>query len=923
MRSRTPDGPGGGRYPCDVLPFVRPALLLLALPVGWAWFRFGRTGDPRTDALRGILAGLLVAAAAGPVADLSGEGTDVVLVLDRSRSMPADDAALAELVRNVDAARGPGDRVGVVTFGGRPAAERPLSAAGATGEFLLPIDADGTDLNAALHLALDLTDPRRPARLLALSDGEATGPDPRDAARRARAAGTPIDVRPFPAVGTGDAAITALTLPASAAPGEPIAVGVEFFSPAAGRGRVSLARREPGGPATPIASREVDLPAGRGRVRFRDVAPADGFHLYAATLETPNDPRAENDRGEAGLRIDAPRRVLLLREPTADGTPGGERLARALAAAGLETDVAAPADRPLTQDSLDPYGAVILDNVPASSLGRRKMTALVRFVEDLGGGLLTTGGRNSYAVGGYFESPLDPALPVSMDLRDDARRERSAIVVALDRSGSMAVPVGDADGGGRTKMDLANEGAAAAVAVLSRGDRAAVLAVDTAAEAIVPLTEIDAGAGRVAAAARGIVSSGGGIYVDAALDAAADQLARAPEAATKHVIVFADAADAESPTDYAAPLDRLRQLGATVSVIGLGSRLDQDAPLLEAVAEAGRGNVLFTEDPRELPRLFAQDALAVVTDTFVTAETPAGIPGEFASGVALVGELGAGAFPGVGGYNLTQLRDDASLSVRTRDEYGAPLAAAWYRGLGRVASLTFPLDADASGAGVGPAGDWAGLDEFLAAHVRWLTAGGDGSDAFLTVAREGRTATVTVEFDPERTDADAGEEWELLVVPPADDPDAGPPSEPFAVDLRWDGPGTLTGRFELDEVGTYRTLLRRPGGVATRGPPISLPYSPEFLPRDDRPPGAATLEEIAALSGGQRRADVATVFDDPPPRPAPTALWPWFAAAGCVLLLAEIAGRRWQWALPWRTETEVVAAPRTRERRAAAAPARP
>ncbi|QDT17728.1 vWA domain-containing protein [Alienimonas californiensis] len=910
-----------------MLPFVRPALLLLALPVGWAWQRFGRTGDWRTDGLRGALAALLIAAAAGPVADLSGEGTDVVLLLDRSRSMPADDAALAELVRNVDAARGPGDRLGVVTFGGRPAAERPLSAAAATGEFLYPIDADGTDLNAALHLALDLTDPRRPARLLTLSDGEANGPDPRDAARRARAAGTPIDVRPFPAVRSGDAAITALTLPASAAPGEPIAVGVEFVSLVAARGRVSLARREPGGPATALASREVDLPAGRGRVRFRDLAPADGFHLYTATLEVPGDPRSENDRGEAGLRIDAPRRVLLLREPAAgggaDGATGGGRIGRALAAAGIEVDVAAPGERPLTQDSLDPYGAVILDDVPASSLGRRKMTALVRFVEDLGGGLLTTGGRNGYALGGYFESPLDPALPVSMDLREDAQKERSAIVVALDRSGSMAVPVGDAGGGGRTKMDLANEGAAAAVAVLSRGDRAAVLAVDTAAEAIVPLTEIDAGAGRVAAAARGIVSSGGGIYVDAALDAAADQLDQAPDAATKHVIVFADAADAESPTNYVRPLERLRQMGATVSVIGLGSRLDSDAPLLEAVAAAGGGNVLFTDDPRELPRLFAQDALAVVTDTFVTAETPAGIPGEFAPGVALVGELGAGAFPGVGGYNLTELRDDASLTVRTRDQYAAPLAAAWYRGLGRVASLTFPLHAADDGGAPGPVGDWVGLNDFLLTHVRWLMSGGDGGGAYLTAEREGRTAAVTVELDPERADDDAGDELELLVVPPADDPDAGPPATPFPVDLRWDGPATLSGRFELELVGTYRTLLRRPGGLVTRGPPVSLPYSPEFLPRDDRPPGAATLEEIAALSGGVRRADVATVFNDPPPRPAPTALWPWFAAAGVGLLLWEIAGRRWQWALPWKAANEVVATPRTRERRAVAAPVRP
>ena len=895
-----------------MLPFARPAVLLLALPVGWAFWRFGRTGDRRTDALRVALAAALIAAAAGPVADLSGEGTDVILVLDRSRSMPAATGDLAELVRSVEEARGPGDRVGVVAFGADPAAERAPSATGVLGEFAFPIDADGSDLNAALDLALDLTDPRRPARVLALSDGEANGPDPREAARRARAAGVPIDVRPFPVARSGDAAVTAVTVPPVAAPGEPLAVGVEFFSPAPATGRVTLTRREPGGPAETVDSRTVDLPAGRGRVRFRDLAPDGGFHLYAADLEVPGDARQDNNRGEAGLRVDAPRRVLLLRSRAAHAA-GPSRLAAALTAAGLPVDAAAAGDHPLTQDALDPYGAVILEDVPADELGRARMTSLVRFAEDLGGGLLVTGGRHSYAAGGYYESPLDPLLPVTMDLREDAKKERSAIVVALDRSGSMSVPVGEGD---RTKMDLANDGAAAAVAVLSRGDWAAVLAVDTAAEAVVPLTEIGPTAGRIAAAARGIVSTGGGIYVDAALAAAADELDAAPAAATKHVIVFADAADAQSPDDYRPALDRLRALGATVSVIGLGTRLDADALLLEAVAAAGGGNVLFTDDPRELPRLFAQDTLAVVSDTFIEAETPAGIPAAFAPGAALVGELGGGAFPPVGGYNLTDLREGGAVVARTRDEYAAPLAAAWYRGLGRVAALTFEVDGEASG----PLAGWDGFDGFLATHFRWLLAGtGEAGGAYLTVERDGRTATVTVELDPDARDAgEAGTDPELSVVPPADGAGEVGERPAFAADLRWDGPAALSARFDLDAVGTYRTLLRWPGGAVTRGPAVSLPYSPEFLPRAGRPPGEAVLGEVAAISGGVRRLDVGTVFADPPPRPAPTPLWPWFAAVGVGLLLTEIAARRWRWALPWRAAGEVVAAPRTRDRRAAA-----
>ena len=44
-----------------------------------------------------------------------------------------------------------------------------------------------------------------------------------------------------------------------------------------------------------------------------------------------------------------------------------------------------------------------------------------------------------------------------MELKNEHRKLSLAMVVALDRSGSMAAPVGD----GRTKMDLANEGTCA------------------------------------------------------------------------------------------------------------------------------------------------------------------------------------------------------------------------------------------------------------------------------------------------------------------------------------------------------------------------------------------------------------------------------------------------------------------------------
>jgi hypothetical protein len=95
---------------------------------------------------------------------------------------------------------------------------------------------------------------------------------------------------------------------------------------------------------------------------------------------------------------------------------------------------------------------VVINNVPAHRLPADFLAGLDFFVTAQGGGLLMTGGRFSFGSGGYFQSSLDPLLPVSMELRQEHRRLAVAMAIVLDRSGSMA-----AGAGGGHKMDLANE----------------------------------------------------------------------------------------------------------------------------------------------------------------------------------------------------------------------------------------------------------------------------------------------------------------------------------------------------------------------------------------------------------------------------------------------------------------------------------
>lgn len=837
-----------------------------------------------TGGLRLLIVLLLLLALTGPEWNLGGQGIDVVLVVDRSRSLPegARDN-IEELIVNVVGNRAAGDRVAVVAFGSTAAVERDFSESDQFSGFTQQVLPEGSDLNAALLKALDLIDADRPARILVLSDGEANGSAPTIAARRAREAGVPIDFRAFERLRVGDAAIRDISLPEETSPREPFQFAVEITADRDVTARVAVLRN-----GEVIATRDADLFIGTNRLTFRDIVETPGIHSYSVRLEVEGDPLPENNVGAGLVRVNAGAKVLVL---NADGQAGN--LVRELQSGQIDVDVAIAAEHPLTQDSLDPYRAVIIENVPASEFGRLKMERLAQFVEDIGGGLLLTGGRRSFGVGGYFNSPLEDVLPVSMELRDEHRKTRVAIAIALDRSGSMTAPVS----GGKTKMDLANLGTAECIRLLSPGDSIAVIAVDSSPHVVQSLTDID-DPEAIAQRVLGIESMGGGIFVYEALVAAGEELARATQA-TKHIILFSDAADSEEPGAYVELLQKFEAAGITVSVIGLGTPTDVDSKLLEDIAKRGSGNIMFTQDAEELPRLFTEDTMSVARSSFIEkdpATQPDGIPGLLLSDSRLMGNLagavitsdGALRFPAVDGYNLSYLRPEATAAVISQDEYVAPWSAFWQRGLGRAAAITLEVDGHFSGS----FGAWASYDDFLITHGRWLLGGDTPDDVFVDIAREGQDAVITVELDPARPDRGSGDAPQLVVVPPGDERVAA-----IHPDFTWTGPDTLQARFRMERTGSYRTLVVRNPVSDTpqqiiRGPAVTLPYSPEFAPRDGLPDGTAILAEVAELSGGVMRTNVLEVLRKPPRSARTSSMLPWLIGAAILLLVLEILGRR-------------------------------
>jgi Mg-chelatase subunit ChlD len=849
------------------MSFLFPEFLLLIVPLLFVYFWRGRSPAPG-GYVRVLVLALLTLVAAVPVAPLGGKGVDVVVVADLSRSMPADSRGRAlEIISLLEQRRAAGDRVGIVTYGREARIERLPEAFGEAGAFVQEVDRDGSDLGGAIGLAASLIPRERRGRLIVFSDGEANGTPVVAAAHEAAARGLPIDFRLVSRGEAADIAVESLDLPAVVDEREPFQFTAWVRTDRTVDTEAVL-RRD----GVEIARVTRTFQPGATQLTFRDLVDRPGVARYRLELTADHDRVPENNRGDGALRVDAPATILLV---NASGRP--DNLSRALSAGKLRVRTITPSALPHDPAGLLAFRAVILENVPASQAGPQALAALARFVNDLGGGLLLTGGAGSFGVGGYFKSVLDAHLPVSMEVKNEHRKLSLAMAVVLDRSGSMAAPAGD----GRTKMDLANIGTCAAIETLGPFDEVGVIAVDSAPHVVSPLTSASE-KDRICDEVRRIQSMGGGIFTYTALVTAA-KMVQESDKGTRHIVLFADAADAEEPGEYERLLDTLKPLGITVSVIGLGSESDADAAFLKDVAARGQGRMHFTASADELPRLFAQEAITVARSSFVTEPTAArALPD-----MVLLGELPSSPFPGLDGYNLTYLRPGATMGVVTTDEYQAPVLAFWHRGLGRVASLTAEVDGQYSQR----LNAWRDFQGFAVGLGRWLLGGEPPSGVLASVERRGGQGIVRVELDPGRTrgGADDVRAATATIVPP-DDRAGGAPER---LTLAWVGEDTLEARFPVQKAGMYLGAVQVGTGAVLPLAPLSLPYSPEFEPRPDPEEGRKTLLEIARVTGGVERTAWDDVFSASPfrNRQVRDLVIP-LTLMLLVLHVAEIAGRR-------------------------------
>ena len=854
--------------------FETPLALLLLIPVmaltiGLYLGARRRVGVGRRRAalvVRTMLLSALVLALAGFRLVLPVDRLATVFVVDLSDSVGNEgrEDALAFLRETLEVIPD-GDVAGIVAFGKEALVERlPTDLAEIDRIASTPLRS-ATDVGAALRLATALFPDDAQKRIVLMSDGNDTGGTGQAEAALAATRGIHVETYLI-GLGTSDEVLVErVSTPSTSNLGESVEVLAEIRSSVAQQATVRLFAD-----GELAATQPVALEAGLTRVVF-DVTPAEaGFHTFRVVVEAGRDTFSENDRGDSNTIVKGEPRTLVL----AGNESVAAELVEALKTQRQLVDTIVPETLPTDLGTLTTYDSIVLVDVPRVRLDDRQLAALQVFVRDLGKGLVMIGGPDSYGAGGYQRTPLEETLPVDMGVRDREKQPDVALVVVIDKSGSMAAchcntfqpGMGGTQLDGVPKVDIGKEAILRAAATMTERDELGVVAFDEQAHWVVqtqPLGGVEDLQGQIAG-----IEPIGQTNIFAGLEQAVGSLEDAT-ATRRHIILLTDGWS--SSGQYEQILERMEAAGITLSTVGAGGGSN---PFLEGLAERGGGRFYDAANPASIPDIFLKETQQVVGQQII--EEPF-FP-ILTSSSPIIRGLDQG-FPRLQGYNGTTAKPAAqTVLVTARDD---PLLAQWQYGLGRSVAWT----SDSTGRWARDWVGWGGFSRFFSQLVAWTFPGEEtgGIEARFDRAA-GRT---TLHIESLEADGSPRDFYDTTAIV------LGPDLRPREVSLTQVAPGVYEAPLGEVDAGAYavRITQARPG-TTPLGRTVGLvaPISAEYRVLGANEPFLASVR--AATGGSVIETPLDPWIDDLEATSRSTDLWPLLLVLALLLWPLDIALRR-------------------------------
>jgi uncharacterized membrane protein len=922
------------------LEYLRPwqaALLFLALaaPVAWLGVRsLAGLGPVRKWVAIGVrlmVLFLLVLVIGGVRWQRQNEDVEVIVLRDISVStqnmvnFPGQSltTAIDDYLRGVsdEKHKRGDDRIGVIGFSTGALIDAMPNTKLQLDQRAVRAAGPGTDIAAAIQLALATMHREAMHRLLLISDGNPTTGDLDAAVSAAAAQGVPIDVMPLDYDVKSEVLVERFTAPAWKREDEPFSIEVILRSTnaLAVTGKLTVTHNDrpmdldPTSPGVQ-AARVVTLQPGRNvqRVQVPALEGSNVIHQFRAVFEGENvsaqvrsgsektekahgspsvglgagDTLLQNNAADAFTFVRGKGKVLYI-----DNVEGGrgEVLRGALANEGinLEQRTGGVDNFPRSLIELQNYDSVVLANVPrgAGGLDEEQQKMLASYVHDMGGGLVMIGGDQSFGAGGWGGSKHEEVLPVNMDIPAQRQMPKGALVLVMH---SCEMPDGNYWG---------EQCALKAVETLSFRDEIGVISYAWGAGGAqwdFPLAEKGDGS-RVNSAIKNM-QLGDMPSFDESIDLALNGKngrggLKDSDARQKHIIVISDGDPAPPNANLVQQLKNAKISVSTVTVYPHDMSDQGLPPTMRRMAEELKGRAYgpINQNPNQLPQIFIKEATVVRRSLIF--EDKKGIPVKLTPSASELVK-GMSAFPDVFGFVLTSRKPNPQIEVPlVGGKNNDPLLAHWQTGLGKAA--TWMSDAHNKWAA-----NWMGSAEyakFWAQVVRSVSRPPMSADFDVQTVQVGDKGRITVEA--------LNRDSAFLNFLSVSGQVVGPDSKARNVRLVQTGPGTYVGEFDASEPGTYVAILngrgpKNEGGVMLTG--MAVNSSPELR---DLKSNNAVLRDVAERTRGRVLppfdAVAANLFTREGLRQtaSPLPVWDLLVPVLLALIIADVATRRiaWDW----------------------------
>jgi Ca-activated chloride channel family protein len=496
--------------------------------------------------------------------------------------------------------------------------------------------------------------------------------------------------------------------------------------------------------------------------------------------------------------------------------------------------------------------------VPATSLSLRQMEVARTYVQDLGGGLIMLGGDQSFGLGGYYKTVLEEILPVRSDFEKEKEKPSLAMVLVIDKSGSM----------GGEKIAMAKEAAKSAVELLGANDKVGVIAFEGETywvSEVHPCSDKSFVLDRISS-----IEAGGGTSMYPAMEEAYEALHKTV-AKLKHVIILTDGIS--EPGDFEGISQTMAGARMTVSTVGMGEGADRE--LLEQIARIGGGRNYFVEDPFTIPQIFAKETVAASKSAIN--EQPF-LPQVVRPSSALA-EIDFASAPFLLGYVVTRPKATSEIILAT--ESGDPLLTWWRYGLGMCVAFT----SDAKSRWAAEWISWPGFGKFWAQVARHAMRKSEAKGVVMQVDYKNRHALVSLDSIDAAGRFVNQADTELTVI----DPQFGNRK----LEMTQTAPGRYVAEFDTPYPGSYHLEFAQKlqGNVLyhqSRGLAVGYPDELRL-----KPTNTELLQSIARETGGRFDPKPEAIFaatDRAAQRATP--LWPYLVAAAALLFVLDVALRR-------------------------------